>query len=134
MGAWGEGVLENDAALDWLGELEEQPQIQTVTFALSDAAGEDDYLAAKAGCEALVAAELVAYALGRPHGEPEERIASLADDLAGLREHANLAARAVAIVADADRSELTDLWTEDGPNADWDAVLTDLKGRLDGAG
>jgi hypothetical protein len=134
MGAWGEGVLENDAALNWLGELEEQPQIQTVTFALSDAAGEDDYLAASAGCEALVAAELVAYALGRPPSEPEERIATLADDLAGLREHAALAARAVAIVADADHSELTDLWTEDGPNADWDAVLVDLRGRLDGAG
>jgi hypothetical protein len=132
MGAWGEGVLENDAALNWLGELEEQPQIQTVTFALSDAAGEDDYLAAAAGCEALVAAELVAYALGRPPSEPEERIAALADDLAGLREHANLAARAVAIVADADHSELTDLWTEDGPNATWDAVVRDLRGRLEG--
>jgi len=23
MGAWGEGVFENDTALDWLGELEE---------------------------------------------------------------------------------------------------------------
>ncbi|MDA0165192.1 DUF4259 domain-containing protein [Solirubrobacter ginsenosidimutans] len=130
MGAWGEGVLENDAALDWLGELEEQPQIQTVTFALSDAAGTDDYLAASAGCEALVAAELVAYALGRPPSEPEERLATLADELAGLREHANLAVRAVAIVADADHSELTDLWTEDGPNADWDAVLADLRSRL----
>ena len=43
MGAWGEGHLENDTALDWLGDLEEQPQIETVTIALSDAAGEDDY-------------------------------------------------------------------------------------------
>ncbi len=105
-----------------------------MTFALSDAAGTDDYLAASAGCEALVAAELVAYALGRPPSEPEERLATLADELAGLREHATLAVRAVAIVADADHSELTDLWTEDGPNAGWDAVLIDLKGRLDGAG
>src|SRR3954463_6141478 len=121
MGAWGEGVLENDAALDWLGDLEEQPQIQTVTIALSDAAGEDDYLSASLGCEALVAAELVAYALGRPPSEPEERISALADDLDGLRDHAGLAARAVEVIADADHSELTDLWTEDGPNASWDA-------------
>jgi hypothetical protein len=134
MGAWGEGVLENDAALDWLGDLEEQPQIQTVTIALSDAAGEDDYLDASAGCQALVAAELVAYALGRPPSELEERLSALADELSGLREHAALAARAVAVVADSDHSELTDLWTEDGPNAAWDAVLTDLGGRLDGAG
>src|SRR3954447_24339375 len=122
MGAWGEGVLENDTALDWLGELEEQPQIQTGTIALSDAAGEDDYLDASLGCEALVAAELVAYALGRPPSEPEERLTALAEDLTGLREHATLAARAVEVVADADHSELTDLWTEDGPNATWDTV------------
>ena len=90
-------MLENDTALDWLGELEEQPQIQTVTIALSDAAGETDYLDASVGCEALVAAELVAYALGRAPSEPEERLAALADDLDGLREHAALAARAVAV-------------------------------------
>jgi hypothetical protein len=130
MGAWGEGVLENDAALNWLGDLEEQPQIQTVTIALSDAAAETDYLDAGLGCEALAAAELVAYALGRPPSEPDERLASLADELDGLREHAGLASRAVAVVADADRSELTDLWTEDGPNPTWDAVLADLRARL----
>ena len=130
MGAWGEGVLENDTALDWLGDLEEQPQIQTVTIALSDAAGETDYLDAGAGCQALVAADLVAYALGRAPSEADERLTALADDLDGLLELAALAARAVAVVADADRSELTDLWTEDGPNATWDAVLADLRARL----
>jgi Domain of unknown function (DUF4259) len=130
MGAWGEGVLENDTALNWLGDLEEQPQIQTVTIALSDAAGEDDYLDASLGCEALVAAELVAYALGRPPSEPEERLTALAEDLDGLRDHAGLAARAVQVIADADHSELTDLWTEDGPNSTWDAVLSDLRARL----
>ena len=74
-----------------------------------------------------MAAELVAYALGRPPSEPEERLTALADDLAGLREHAALAARAVELIADSDRSELTDLWTEDGPNPTWDAVLADLR-------
>ena len=126
-------MLENDTALDWLGDLTDHPQIQTITIALSEAANETDYLDAGVGCEALVAAELVAYALGRPPSEPEERIAALADDLDGLRDHAGLAARAVAVIADADHSELTDLWTEDGPNAAWDAVLADLRGRLAGA-
>jgi hypothetical protein len=122
--------LENDTAMDWLGDLEEQPQIQTITIALSDAAGETDYLDAGAGCEALVAAELVAYANGRPPNEPEDRLATLAADLDGLREHTGLAARAVAVIADSDRSELTDLWTEDGPNPEWDAILADLRARL----
>ncbi len=122
-------MLENDTALDWLGELEEQPQIQTITIALSEAANETDYLDADLGCEALVAAELVAYALGRPPREPDERLTALAE-LDGLREHASLAAQAVAVVADTDRSELSDLWTEDGPNEDWDKVLADLAARL----
>ena len=130
MGAWGEGVLENDAALDWLGELEEQPQLETVTIALADAAGEDDYLDASAGCEALVAAELVAYALGRPPSEPEERISNLASDLPGLREHAGIAARAVELIGGADHSELHDLWHEDGDNDTWDALIADLRTRL----
>src|SRR4051794_12050402 len=102
MGAWGEGVLENDTALDWLGELGEQPQIQPITIALSEAVNEPDYLDAALGCEALVAAELVAYALGRPPSEPEERLSALATELDGLREHAALAAQAVAVIADPD--------------------------------
>src|SRR3954465_4117004 len=122
MGAWGEGVLENDMALDWLGDLTEQPQIQTITIALSEAANETDYLDSDAGCEALVAAELVAYALGRPAREPDERLPALAAQPDGLREHQKLAVQAVTVVADPDHSELTELWTEDGPNADWDLV------------
>ena len=123
-------MLENDTALDWLGDLTDHPQIQTITIALSEAANETDYLDAGVGCEALVAAELVAYAHGRAPSEPDERLTSLAAQLDGLREHASLAAEAVAVVADGERSELTDLWTEDGPNADWDKVLADLRTRL----
>ena len=130
MGAWGEGHLENDTALDWLGDLEEQPQIETVTIALSDAAAEDDYLDASAGCEALVAAELVAYALGRPPAEPEERLVALAADLSGLREHARLAERAVSLIGGSEHSELFDLWHEDGDNDEWDALIADLRRRL----
>ncbi len=122
--------MENDTALDWLGELEEQPQLETVTIALSTAAVEDDYLDAGAGCEALVAAELVAYALGRPPAESEERLSTLAADLPGLKEHAGLAAQAVALVGGTEHSELSDLWHEDGVNDDWNAIIADLQTRL----
>ena len=122
--------MENDTALDWLADLEEQPQLETVTIALADAAAEDDYLDASAGCEALVAAELVAYALGRPPSEPEERLTALAADLPGLRDHAGLAAQAVALIGGTEQSELFDLWHEDGENDEWDALITDLRKRL----
>jgi hypothetical protein len=128
MGAWGAGVLENDYALDWLGDLEEQPELATVTIVLSEAASDDeDYLDADTGAAALVAAELVAAALGR---SSEERLRSLAASLPGLTDHAGLAAQAVDRVADGEHSELTDLWTEDGPNPEWAAVLADLRSRL----
>ena len=122
--------FKNDTAVDWLGDLEEQPQIETVTIARGDAAGEDDYLEASAGCEALVAAELVAYALGRPPSEPEERLLALATDMPGLREHAALAAQAVTLIGGSEQSELYDLWREDGDNDVWDALITDLGNRL----
>jgi hypothetical protein len=127
MGAWGEGVLENDYALDWLGDLQDQPELATVTIALAEAANGDDYVDADAGCAALVAAELVAAALGR---SKEERLNTLAAALPGLSDHAGLAAQAVDRIADGEHSELTDLWTEDGPNPDWERVLTDLRSRL----
>jgi Domain of unknown function (DUF4259) len=121
MGSWGEGVLENDAALDWLGDLEDQPMLETVTIALSTAGG-----VAREDEEALVAAELVAAALGR---SSEERLRTLAASLPGLSDHAGLAAQVVDRVAQ--DSDLTDLWTEDGPNPEWERVLADLRSRLD---
>jgi hypothetical protein len=126
MGAWGEGVLENDTALDWLGDLEEQPELATVTIALSTAAG-GDYVDARDGEEAMVAAELVAAALGR---SGEERLNTLAASLPGLADHASLAAQAVERIADPEHSELTELWNEDSPNPDWERVCADLRSRL----
>jgi hypothetical protein len=129
MEATGAGVLENDTALDWLGDLEEQPQLETVAIALSDAAS-TDYIDQDVGCMALAAAELVAYALGRPPARPEPRLVALAASLPGLRDHAQLAAQAVALAGDTEHSELADLWHEDGANAAFDAVVADLTTRL----
>jgi hypothetical protein len=79
---------------------------------------------------ALAAAELVAYALGRPPARPEPRLVALAAALPGLEAHAPLAAQAVTLAGDPEHSELADLWHEDGPNAAFDAVVADLRRRL----
>ena len=55
---------------------------------------------------------------------------ALAADLPGLREHAALAAQAVALIGGSEQSELFDLWHEDGDNDVWDALITDLGARL----
>ena len=131
MGAWGEGVLENDAALDWIGDLEDQPQVETVTIALSVAAAGDDYLDADDGSAAMVAAEIVAAALGRPVADPDGRISALARRWPELTDHAALAAQAVERVGDAERSELADLWAE-AENDEWPRRVTDLRARIVG--
>ena len=67
MGAWGTGSFENDAALDWLPELEEAdgPDVLDRTLRRVTEAG-DDYLEVDEGAAAIAAAEVVAALLGAP--------------------------------------------------------------------
>jgi uncharacterized protein DUF4259 len=136
MGAWGGGILDNDTALDWLGDLEEGGDASTVRGTLEDVAdGEpSEDIETGAGEEALVAAEIVAAAAGRPSGASGEygRLAQWArshPDLAGL---VALAGRAVDRV-NGDTSELRELWLEGDADAtgDWFRVVADLRARLE---
>jgi hypothetical protein len=129
MGAWGTGVLEDDAALDWLGDLEDEPKVKTVKKALKTAAKGRGQLDSGDGAAALVAAELVAAAIGRPIEEP--RLVALAQRWPELAGEAELAARAVERVGDAERSELAELWAE-SEDDEWSRVVADLRARLDG--
>jgi hypothetical protein len=135
MGAWGEGLLENDDAMDWLADLEATGDGFTVRDALDDVATTppDEYLDADVGQQALVAAELVAAAAGRPaSGQPDyERIVAWARENPGVAELLDLARRAVER-ADGGESEIRDLWLEedDGGAGAWFRGIADLKGRL----
>ncbi len=132
MGAWGEGTFQNDAALDWLSEVESRG-VEAVREALRRAARtpDDGYLDVDDGASAIAAAELVAAASG--HGKEHlsaralgwlDPIASVvaADDLA-------LARRAVDRVV-AHNSELAALWADHGPESGWHQQVRALLNKL----
>ncbi|MEZ4393264.1 MAG: DUF4259 domain-containing protein [Polyangiales bacterium] len=132
MGTWGEGTFQNDAALDWLSEVESRGA-EAVRAALRRAATTpgDGYLDCDEGASAVAAAELVAAASG--HGEEELPARALAWLDAGATafgaEDLALARRAVDRVV-APNSELAALWAEHGPENGWLLRVRALRSRL----
>ena len=137
MGSWGVGSFEDDAALDWVGDVLEGGQPQAVIQALNavlDVPG-GEYLDLDVGSEGRAAAEVVAIVFGHP---PEglsqiwrRRILTFCGD---LRRDPDLPAKAMAALGRiwSDHSELYHAWTEneDEAGAEWTAALTDLTTRL----
>jgi Domain of unknown function (DUF4259) len=133
MGTWGAGSFENDAVMDWLGEIEDGG-VQMVRNALDTVADADadEYLDVDDAQAALGAAEIVAAASGKG----DDRIAKqkkLAPWIAAHQKEfrdadVGLAARAVERVLT--RSELQELWDEGGTDNDWRPVVGELLRRL----
>lgn len=133
MGAWGEKPFENDAALDWLSELD-GGGVAPVRAALVAAATAplEEYLDADEGTAALAAARLVSAALGeRQSSLPPEASAWLdAHDGSVTTEDAALARKAVERVL-GEESELRALWDETGPSNEWRADTESLLSQLE---
>jgi tetratricopeptide (TPR) repeat protein len=128
MGAWGIGALENDDALDWLGDLPASDGWNPVRQALREVdLGEPP---AAACTRALAAAELVAAGRGHPvEGLPESAVRWLAT--AGTLPPEELGSRAVAAVAKIrSASELRTLFKEGDELKSWSGELRRLDARL----
>ena len=133
MGAWGTGPFENDAASDWVYELEESDDFEFVREQLRRCLAQDAYLDSYYGTTAVAAAEVVAAGSGAPRPRlPEEVI----EWLAGSRGSPTATDRALAVSAllrvRGERSELRDLWNEAGDPA-WDVATEELLDRLNQA-
>jgi hypothetical protein len=134
MGAWDATTFGNDGAADWAGNLAEGDSTEPVADILDQVAGlaADDYLDAGDGTVALVAAEVVAAASGRPPA----RNAYNEDVLDWVVRHPELgtadlralARKAVERVRTAE-SELLELW-EDAGAAEWQREVDELLSRL----
>lgn len=127
MGAWGHRSFDNDDALDWLGDLEEQGPIlvQDALEQIVALVAYDDSCSA-----ALAAAELVAAAHGRGDDRLNETAAAW---LRGNRAEVatidrKLAHRAVERIVT--KSELRDLWSEGGDASEWESDVRELMHRL----
>ncbi len=123
MGAWGSASFENDAALDFAGEIATLDDLQKP---LLDAASVEQIDADEAS-KIIVVAECMAAKRGHPgEGFPDD----LAKRLKNIdySQMVNDDARNMlsAVIA---RSELSELWAEDDPS-EWNRAMTDLIERL----
>lgn len=135
MGAWGPGPFQNDQALEWLAEIEEQDDPTLIDDAIDTVidAGDDDHLDADECQAAIAAAELVA-AMG---GKPSPRLPDEVGAWAGEQEEpeAELVEQALAAIERIrTSSELREAFSDDGaPNPHWLKSLDDLVARLSAA-
>ena len=134
MGAWGDKPFENDAAVDWLAELEEHgvAALRETLNAVAETDGAD-YLDVDDGSAAIAAAEIVAAGLRRRAAGTAEARRRLAAQL-GFGDRSSdreLARRAVERVL-APQSELRGLWDDAGSESGWHAAVGELLERLGG--
>lgn len=134
MGAWGVGNFQNDAALDWVEELERARSLRPIRKALEliDRDG-DRYIDTDDACVALAAAEVVS-ALNLAPGKNLSAGVQNWVDRSKLRVDQDLLDRALRVVHRIFIwSELKDVYEELGsPTAEWHALLEDLEKRLKG--
>lgn len=139
MGAWDNGIYDNDDALDFVAELTESDDLAPVVQALEAAtAGGEDYLEADAGQIGLAAAGVVAYLAGQagPEIDPEtaDELKAWVDRTKPTADAALIAAARAAVARIlAPRSEIRDLWEETDEADAWKAKVEDLAARLEKA-
>ncbi|WP_367873113.1 DUF4259 domain-containing protein [Luteolibacter sp. Populi] len=131
MGAWDATSFGNDTANDWACDLEDHDDLSFLESTLQvvlDAG--DDYLDSDAACEAIAAAEVVAFLRG--HAAPvdayTEKIAEWVTAHA-LEAPDSLVKMSLDALDRIQRppSELPELWEED---PEWIAAMDDLRKRL----
>lgn len=131
MGTWGTGWFENDAAADFLGDVEDaRPSARPALIAarLQSMADQRGYIEGPDADEWLAAAALVALAGGGAAVAKEVKVASTlpAPDAATL----TLARSVVTRLSSPDGNEWFELWSEAGEAEAAMARLTDLQQAL----
>jgi len=135
MGAWGHNAFANDDALDWLYDAEESGMVGAVKLAFRTilTTPPSVYLESPEGAVGLAAAEVVAISFGHPRdAEDPVRVAAISRssaEIVGIPDIVPTAQRTIDRVVD-ENSELNELWNENGPNADWQNEIADLRARL----
>ena len=120
MGAWGAGHFQNDGAGDFVGDLADDPDWNTVNAVLSTVANAtaDQFLEARECEAALAAAAVIAHLRGTmltsSYPEYFQSVAALGAPSLGI-----LAIAIEAVARVRANSELRDLWDESGSLAGW---------------
>ena len=128
----GPGAFQNESATEWLSKLEATHDL-VIFNQVFKPDPEGAFFDKNTGSEIYAAAEVVAAATGRPAEDLPARVKSW------VEKHGNLAweplkepARALAHALLSPRSELHDLWDEQGePYEGWVQRIEDLVARLE---
>ncbi|WP_425616020.1 DUF4259 domain-containing protein [Anatilimnocola sp. NA78] len=131
MGAWGEGVFENDQASDWIDELVESGQSSAIDKLLLLAVkAKRGGLEADEASAALAAAEVVAAARGHRHADLPAEV----KEWLGTSGYSPNAKTVKLCVQATERilkdSELQELWEEAGELPAWKRGISGLLSRL----
>jgi hypothetical protein len=130
MGAWGTASFENDAACDWVYELERSQGDEFLMKTLKEAQTQE-YLDSHEACCAIGAAEVVTALMSRPcpglMDGIEKWVASHRD--LPTNDLAEQARRSLERILSA-KSELLELWEDSDELENWKASLHDLQRRL----
>jgi hypothetical protein len=132
MGAWGSGNFENDTALDWLEDINNNDVKAQVRQALGRVvkAKKGTLLNSDSCCIALAAAEIVAASVGAP-SEPEVR--ELLAQLEAPFETADIEMAIAAAARIDESSDLQQLFDGRGRYEAWHDVVANLILQLKGA-
>jgi len=133
MGTWGTGSFENDDAADFMIDVLDSGDLSLIREALDNVLTSTEYVEAPDATLAIVAAEIVAAARGRPTLAAQQE-PGLADWLAHVRPSidADLVRQARDALARilAENSELRELWEETDEAPAWRAVMDELATQL----
>jgi hypothetical protein len=133
MGAWGPGSFDNDDAADFLADLLDSGDTSLLRETLDNVLTSTEYVEAPDASQAIVAAEVVAAALGRA-SPAAARKAPLMAWLARIRPRidATLALQCADALSRilAPNSELRELWEASDEFAEWRATLEELRSQV----
>jgi len=136
LGAWGIQGLDNDRAMDFVGNFLDAPSEKLLDEAvrkITDAAS-DKYLEAPDCERAIAAAEIVPALLGSPIADLPERLASWFKDSSTFRAGRGLVTMAIQSVRRiGTQSELQELWADIDESEAWQQEMADLERRLSSA-
>lgn len=133
MGAWGVGSFDNDDAADFLADITESGDLSLIREVLDNVITSTEYVEAPDACQAIVASEILATALGRPTcaAQQEDEIGRW---VARIRPtvDSELAAQAREALTRilAQNSELRELWEETEEFSEWQATVAELRQQL----
>ncbi|HPE29860.1 MAG TPA: DUF4259 domain-containing protein [Parvularculaceae bacterium] len=138
MGAWGAGSFENDAAMDWAGDVSSMDDVVgeidsfLAAYAISPNPGEPVYVDADAASRLVAACEIVATAMGRVAPEVPPKIK---DQFGGVIacDHPAVGLARGTLERVLYSCELADLWAEadEAGAKEWPAAVAALGERLD---